>query len=209
MGKALPPSFVTTSGSIDSCSKIIHSWIEKDSNDLKTKLIEVFKLADDTVGLNSLVVPFPDFNNSESQIWALSQDCIESLIDFHKARTKNRQLSQINIACNSLLQADVLKVVCNQLLTVGLPVANSRNDVTNGGVDTSITPVEPEPTTNATEWHTVKEVLKRRKVRNKVQYLVRWESDDSESWVPRSDLTDAAVQSFIAKQSRRKRARKC
>lgn len=208
IGAELPSALITTAGTIDSCHRIIHSVIDSKLSDLKMKLIDVFKLADESVSM--LTLPFPDFYDSEGQVWSISQDCIEALIEFQKSRNTDGLLTQIVIACNALLQADVMRVVADKLLT--LPVADSCEKESSNEVDplttTSSDENEPVPTAMNMEWHAIKEILKRRKFKGKVQYLVSWESDNSQSWVNRGDLTDAAVQHFIAKNGRRKRARK-
>ena len=157
--------------------------------------------------MSKLAVPFPDFNEWNSRVWSVSQDCIDAIVEFQKAR-KDCHLSQVTVVCNSLLQADVLRVVCEQLLAVKND--DSQQNRLASETDQPLVPIvdTPKETTTPTEWHVIKEVLKRRKYKGKIQFLVKWEEDDSVSWVDRKDVTDAAIQQFISKQSKRRKVRR-
>jgi hypothetical protein len=125
-----------------------------------------------------------------------------------------------------LLHADVLRVVCTQLLAspnAGAQQQESQPTVADSLIvhtsesGEAINDQFDQKTLNTnntvvpqsdTEWHTVKEVIKRRKFRGKIQFLVRWESDNSQTWVDRRDITDAAIQQFIAQRNQRRRRRR-
>ena len=161
-------------------------------------LSELLLFADDSV--STLVLPFPDFIDSGNQLWSLAQDCIESLIEFQEKRTNTGSLTQVTVVCNALMQADALRVVCEQLLPKGVDNEPRRSD------ETGDQPIEVP--VQLSEWHTVREVVKKRIYRGKVQFRVIWEEDGSQSWVDRKDLTDAAVQQFLARQNRRKKRKR-
>ena len=86
-------------------------------------------------------------------------------------------------------------------ITINFVDVNNDNDYVHA-LTTSMAPP------GDTEWHTVKEVIKRRKFRGKIQFLVRWESDNTQTWVDRRDITDAAIQQFIAQRNQKRRRRR-
>jgi transposase InsO family protein len=205
IGTELPSALLTKAGSIESCDNVIHAVTCREIRDLKSKVTDVFTLADESV--SKLAMPFADFYDSEAQLWAISQDYIDAAIDFQKTMNTSSHLSQIIIVCNALIQADTLNVVCGKLIGVATEVQSAADPlptVPNEATE----PLDSDGLSKSTQWHAIKEVLKRRKIRNKVMYLVRWEEDDSTSWVPRKDLTDAAIQSFLANQSLKKKTRR-
>jgi hypothetical protein len=112
-----------------------------------------------------------------------------------------------------LLNADVITTVCRKIFNdqvVASDLASDSVEITEKDlVD------EPNRTDDTTEtvmpnttWHAVKRVLKRRKKKGRVQYLVEWDEDSSQSWVDRSNLSDAALQSFLATRKPKRRTRR-
>jgi transposase InsO family protein len=194
LGTVLPATLLTSAGAIESYKSIIHVLVDKTQNSFKTPMNELLQLANESV--STMVIPFPDFFESDSQVWSVSQDCIEALLAFQSVKQVNERLSHVTIVCNSLLQSDVLKVVCEQLLkrkeSLILDALDAEKDATDSPSST---------------WHSVKAVLKKRNHRGKVQFLVQWQEDDSKSWVNRADLTDAAVQLFLTQRGHKRKHR--
>jgi hypothetical protein len=96
-----------------------------------------------------------------------------------------------------LLAADVLTAVFRNMLVV------------------STTQTEAEDTTqlkstssSEDQWYEIDAVLKRRKTKGGYLFLVKWKGSDQTSWVPRRDLTDAAIAQYISEHPPRRRHRK-
>ena len=207
IGMQLPSAILTNAGSIKTCNQVIHSLRGRNGTNSKTNTMDVLLLADESI--RELAIPFFDFYDSDGQIWSIAQDLVEALLEFQNSnRTPQGCLSHITVVCHSLLQGDIMRVICNKLIV-------PQNDVTTSSAanESAVTPTneqqQQQQQLDSSEWYTVKEVLKRRRMRNgKYEYLVVWE-DLSKSWVPRPNLTDTAVQIFLAKQNeKRKRRRK-
>ena len=206
----IPPIMCTTAGELESVSKLMFAVVNKELNEenLQSMLTQALTLTEEDV--ESIAIAFPDLTGLNQSVWSLSQTLVDSIVDYRKTNASNN-LKRVDFVCNSFMQADVLRTVCNHLIgkqvTFQQELANA--DAT-GQVDQTET-VELQAgvpfTEKQNEWFGVKDVLKRRKNRSRNQYLVVWE-DNSQSWVDRKDLSDKAIEHFVATHRFRKRARK-
>ena len=199
---ALPAVFLAPVGKPAMVETIVYAIADEttllQSGMLKNVLITALNEVSDL----TVAVPFSDVQGADDQPWDIAQAYVEALVDcMHRP-------SRVEFVCNSLLQADVLTVVCRKLLTSTVtdstatdttPIVADQTADSGGGI-TSV----PADTT----WYTVRQVLKRRRKKGKWQYMVEWDEDGSHSWVDRNDLSDAAVQSFVAKQKHKRRTRR-
>jgi hypothetical protein len=59
----------------------------------------------------------------------------------------------------------------------------------------------PPVDNNANEWHTIDRILRHRKHKGRMQYLVKWETNDPPSWIDHADITNAALQQYYETRS--------
>lgn len=169
------------------------------SNALKNVLNTAIRL----VGTATVAIPFSDLIDADHNTWAIAQDCIEVLRDCLQV---DHMPISVDFCCESLVHADIMTIVCKELVNDLSKTVEHKNVATEVAQDDSNDCVVQADT--ADQWYAVKKVLKRRKKKGRVQYLVEWETTGSQSWVDRSDLSDAAVQHFVATHKPKRRTRR-
>ena len=217
-GTGLPATITTPAGTLEVVNTLVYAVVDETSmceqNELKHSLTQALKVASETA--SSVTIPFPDIDHAENQTWSIAQACAESVLDYQKESSTSdlKVLTRVKFVCNSLLQADVLNTVCRKLigshhdniqqLIVSTP--DTPQTITDGPMVINA-PTDQNANNYTNTWHTVKEVLRRRRHKGRMQYLVRWAETDGTDWVDRRDLSDAALQHFVATRKRRKRKR--
>ena len=79
----------------------------------------------------------------------------------------------------------------------------------NEATDTSTSEVTQLAQTTTDEWFTIDKIVKHKRVRGKDMYLVQWADNGGQSWTPRKDISDFAIQEYYKTRSRKKCKRRC
>ena len=182
----------------------------------------VLTFVDQSLDMFTLVVALPDVND----LWDYSQ----SLSDIIVALSGNvdGRLRRVTFVTLSLTLADVLSTVLRTV--VG---SNTRENETD--FQTASKPCDPlvdppnstqisqqpnstpqteqtiDPKSNPvvdSQWFAIERILKRQLRKGKPWFLVKWQDYDETSWVPRADVTDAAIQEFYSRQPARTHKRR-
>jgi hypothetical protein len=107
----------------------------------------------------------------------------QAILNFDETDDQNvRSLQRIDIMSDSLLAGDVLAAVFRNMIVVS-PTQTKVDDTTQS---------KSTPSSND-QWYKIDAVLKRRKKKDGDLYLVKWKGSNKTSWVPRRDLSDAAI----------------
>ena len=186
--------------------------IVDDNRSLDDQLLAALHAIGTQTEVSTVTIPFPGINIPESQLWhvaGLVVKAIERLdSDAASMRGSIRNIVFMNL---SILTADVLSVVLRQ----AFQVVNQQHSEADGNslqVEVDSVPNETETVItskpNHDEWYTIECILKQRKYRNKMQYLVKWEGSDVTQWCDRADVTDYAIQRFLANKKRRRRKKR-
>jgi hypothetical protein len=145
----------------------------------------------------SITIPFFNEQLHPHMHWDAAQQIAQAVLDFDKINDQNvRSLQSIDIMSNSLLARDVLSAVFRNML-VASPTPAITDDTTK---------LTSTPSSND-QWYEIDAVLKRRKRRDGDFYLVKWKGTSETAWVPRRDITDAAVAQYISEHPRRHKRR--
>lgn len=217
---ASPSVQITTAGNLPMATSLIHAILDEDTINYEGKLkpIIVQTLQTTSAKVAKLDIPCPTMPMLEHKPWPTAQLLIEAALEYAQLPPSNDvKLQCINFVCSSLLFVDVVSVVCRKL--IGSVVADSRPTVSpptdnNAVGDDALTADKQQNATTDTDraattnnWYTIKEVIKRRKHKGRMQYLVRWEETNETDWVEQKDITDYALQQFVVTHERRKRRR--
>ena len=60
----------------------------------------------------------------------------------------------------------------------------------------------------ADDWYEIERLLRHKRTKGVDYYLVKWKSSDPDSWEPRVNISDFALQQFYAAQRPKKRRRR-
>ena len=171
---------------------------------------EALCTADRHPGIKTLLLLFPNTNVQEQSLWQFAGSTVEAVKQFERdTKDQHGELNCIIFSCKSLLHVDVLGNVLKQAFQVpdddqlaeplGLELLENKDSqpVATDKADSELKPTD--------EWYAVKRIIKQRKRKNKVQYLVEWEGSTENTWVNRSDISDFAVQAYLASRKHKKR----
>ena len=160
--------------------------------------------------MSTVIIPFPGINTPDCQLWTTAGLVAKAVNCFDTTVTATRgSIRDIVFTNLSLLTADVLSFVLRQAFQVtdqqpAIVDDNSLQvevDSVPNVAETIVASQQP----NQDEWHTIEGILKQRKYKNKMQYLVKWEGYDATQWCDRENVTDYAIQRFLADKKRKKR----
>jgi len=212
------PLVVTNAGELTSVRKIVHVIRDKDSS-RQQAYARLLQTVSNIEEIGSIVIPFPQSIKGDENEWVLAGHVAKAILEFDSYPIAGEEsLKEITINCTSLLCADVLCPVLKQYLQVTDKIDSSASDATAKEAEpktdnladilTDVATKGSEATLNNDGWCTIDRILRQRRYRSRVQYLVKWEGEDKPTWVDRSKVTDYAVQMFLAarKQRRRRRA---
>ena len=171
---------------------------------------EALCTADRQPGIKTLLLLFPNTNVQEQNLWQFAMSTVQAAKQFERdTKDQHGELNCIIFSCKSLLHVDVLGNVLKQAFQVpdddqlaeplGLELLENKDSqpVATDKADSELKPTD--------EWYAVKRIIKQRKRKNKVQYLVEWEGSTENTWVNRSDISDFAVQAYLASRKHKKR----
>ena len=177
---------------------------------LNDQLFAALQRIDALAEASTVIIPFPGINTPDSQLWTTAGLVAKAVNCFDATVTSTRgSIRDIVFTNLSLLTADVLSFVLRQAFQV--------TDQQQAIVDDNSLQVEVDSVPNVTEtivasqqpnqdeWYTIEGILKQRKYKNKMQYLVKWEGYDATQWCDRENVTDYAIQRFLADKKRKKR----
>jgi Chromo (CHRromatin Organisation MOdifier) domain len=166
--------------------------------------------ADQEPEIKTILLSFPSVEINEQQLWRFAGLTVETILQFERDTNEKRRLQRITFNCTSLLHVDVLTNVVNKALQVmEQEESNEPLDLEMleaGGTDSTPTAeANNGEVKQSDEWHAVKRVLRQRKRKGRMQYLVEWENSDDQTWVDRKNISDFAVQAYLASRKRKRR----
>jgi O-acetyl-ADP-ribose deacetylase (regulator of RNase III) len=190
--------FTTAAGDLAPSTRILHYVATSDNNDVRASTLACLNAAEaHDSNILSFTIPFFSEELHPHIHWDAAQQMAQAILDFDKINDQNmRSLQRIDIMSSSLLAGDVLSAVFRNML-VASPTQAKTDDTTQ---------ITSTPSSND-QWYEIDAVLKRRKRRDGDLYLVKWKGTDETSWVPRRDITDAAIAQYISDHQRRHRRR--
>ena len=169
-------------------------------------------LKSDDQGCSSVTfVSFIPDEQVQQEAWSVAQAIANALKEFVNSRA-SVTLKYVELLCESMLEADILIAVFNQLLN-DVPVCDlevEHNEAESPKADSDNTAdrnAGKQQSSDVTEWYEIDCVLRRKKQAGKDLFLVRWKDSGQESWVKRKDLSPAAIQQFYASHPKRRRRR--
>jgi Chromo (CHRromatin Organisation MOdifier) domain len=131
--------------------------------------------------------------------WSMPQVVAKAISDFdEQTSTKPGCLRIIKILSLNLAVVETVVTVFRQMFPQASEIVNADNDLQPKS-DQSTSQSSTE-TQRASQWFEIERSLKHRRRQGRDEFLVRWknESPDQDSWVPRQDVTDFAIQQFYA-----------
>jgi O-acetyl-ADP-ribose deacetylase (regulator of RNase III) len=165
-----------------------------------------FSYADHRTDIMTLACPL--WGTAEYK-WAISQVVAKAIADFdEQTSTKPGCLRIIKILSLNLAVAETVVTVFRQMFPQASEIVNADNDLQpklDQGISQPSTETQP-----ASQWFEIERILKHRRRQGRDEFLVRWknESPDQDSWVPRQDVTDFAIQQFYATRTTHRGRRK-
>jgi O-acetyl-ADP-ribose deacetylase (regulator of RNase III)/transposase InsO family protein len=199
---ALPKGhcFITAAGDLAApTTRILHLVATEDNSDVRANTLVCLEAADtNDSGIVSITIPFFGESLHPNLHWDFAQQMAQAILNFDEIDDqKERSLQRIDIMAESLLAADVLTAVFRNMLVVS-PMQTEAEDTTQ---------LKSTPSSQD-QWYEIDAVLKRRKTKDGDLFLVKWKGSSETSWVPRRDLTDAAIAQYISEHPRRRRKRR-
>lgn len=208
---------ITSAGDIVAAQHVAHIVLKHDET-LDNQLVEMLRVIDASTNVSTVVIPFPGIDTPDNQLWTIAGLHAKALKQFEADTLLNiGSLRDVIFTNLSLLTADVLSVVLRQAFQVIEPEEEKPPDVSTEVESTDkevdVVPndeaLTTEPHDEHNGWYTIERILKQRKHKNKMQYLVKWEGYDATQWCDRAHVTDYAVQRYLAdKKSRKRKKRK-
>jgi len=212
---------VTSGGALPGVGKLLHI-VSARADAMTEQLTQAMALADNNEDIQSVLIPFPGLDLQDNKIWSRAGQVIRAVNNIDgMAAPAVKPLCNIVITCQSLIHADVLRLALKQYFQVN---RSENDDATKGDepvampdlsrdleIQTELKePVDPKPAASADrgDWYTIKRIITQRKRKSKMQYLVEWEGSETPEWVDRQNVTDFAVQSYLAARKRRRRRTK-
>jgi O-acetyl-ADP-ribose deacetylase (regulator of RNase III) len=192
--------FITAAGNLAApTTRILHLVATDDNSDVRANTLVCLEAADThDSGIVSITIPFFGENLHPNLHWDFAQQMAQAILNFDEIDDqKERSLQRIDIMAESLLAADVLTAVFRNML-VASPVQTKTEDTTQ---------LKSTPSSQD-QWYEIDAVLKRRKKKDGDLFLVKWKGSNETSWVPRRDLTDAAIAQYISEHPRRRHKRR-
>jgi O-acetyl-ADP-ribose deacetylase (regulator of RNase III) len=165
---------------------------------LQETLYTCFAHTDAKPDVTSMALPAISTGKFGVDDWTMAHAAAKAVLQFDAdTATKPGSLRVIKFVSLSLTTADVLVAVFRQVL--------KKEDTVATDTDVPMPPVD----NNANEWHTIDRILRHRKHKGRMQYLVKWETNDPPSWIDHADITNAALQQYYetrtSKRGRRRR----
>jgi len=181
-------------------------------DNLQQRLLEALQAAIENDAIKTITVPFPGLDVEESKAWALAGRAARAIKEIDgKLNSVNKvALERVTF----ILFADVLCTVLRQHLQVKQEIEPPALPLTTGKVklEPQRDSYSPQPNQGQTisdqtndGWCTIERLLRQRKHISKTQYLFKWEGHDVPSWVDRADVTDFAIQTYLAAKRHRRR----
>jgi O-acetyl-ADP-ribose deacetylase (regulator of RNase III) len=190
--------FITAAGNLAPITRILHYVATGDNTNVRASTLACLKAADaHDSNILSIIIPFFSEQLHPHMHWDAAQQIAQAILDFDKISDQNvRSLQRIDIMSNILLAGDVLSAVFRNML-----VASPMPAITDDTTQQTSTPSSND------QWYEIDAVLKRRKRRDGDLYLVKWKGTNETTWVPRRDITVAAIAQYISEHPRRHRRR--
>jgi hypothetical protein len=212
--------FTTSAGDIVGVDRILHAVVADEGRppigQLQSTVINLLEAADKLPDVSNIAIPFTGLPVEEGELWAAAGALVKAIHQFED-RTVNSpgMLTSITFCTVCMLNADVLTVVLKQAFQVIDRTDNETARTTLGASDAAaeVTDISdaidtsPQASRQAAtdEWCAIDKILKQRKHKGGMQYLVKWEGSDQNSWVKRADVSDFAVQAFLAERKRNRK----
>jgi hypothetical protein len=175
-----------------------------------TALCNALCKADSEADVKTILTPFPIVEINDQQMWRFAGLTVEAILQFERDTNENRGgLQHLIFYCTSLLHVDVFSNVMNRALQKGEASSEPLGLETLETAGTDSTPtdaIDADKNVPTGEWYAVKRVLQQRKRKGPMQYLVEWENSNEKTWVHRRDISDFAMQAYLASR-RRKRSK--
>ena len=212
--------FTTSAGDIVNVDRILHAVVtdngQSRTSQLQSTVINLLEAADKLPDVSSIAIPFTGIRVEEGELWAAAGALVKAIQQFENDTVNSPgSLTSVTFCTVCMLNADVLTVVLKQGLQVKVQTddmaADNKLSASDGAAEvTDISDAidtSPQASRQAAtdEWWAIDKILKQRKHKGKVQYLVKWEGSDQNSWVKRADVSDFAVQAFLAERKRNKK----
>jgi hypothetical protein len=178
----------------------------------------VITFVDQSQDLYTLVIALPTVDD----IWDFSQRVAEQVTRL--ASNPDGRLRRVTFVTLSLTLADTLSSVFRTV--VSSTVNNDTPQVADQTIpnlatgQTSLDDPMPQPVSETqpdtsldassqpvldSQWYAIARILKRKIIKGKPWFLVKWQNCDETSWVPRVDVTDVAIQEFYTRNPARPR----
>ena len=212
--------FATSAGDIVNVDRILHAVVadkgQSPISKLQSTVINLLEAADKLPDVSSIAIPFTGVHVEEGELWAAAGALVKAIRQFENNTVNSPgTLTSITFCTVCMLNADVLTVVLKQGFQVNDRTNNEADHTTLSASDLAaeVTDISdaidtsPQASRQAAtdEWCAIDKILRQRKHRGRVQYLVKWEGSDQNSWVKQADLSDFAVQAFLAERKRNRK----
>jgi hypothetical protein len=177
-------------------------------------------LATADAGNDSVAIPFPFMPVSDADVWALAQGVAETVRSYDaETVATGGSLRHVSLYNMSLTTADILGFILRQLLYDrkcvrvqekpeshdSIPDVQIESSHRLGDESENQQPSTGTEVNKQSEWFEIDRVLRQRKNKSRMQYLVKWKGNETNTWVDRKNLSDAALQHFLMHRKQRKR----
>ena len=180
---------------------------------LEESYYNCLKLADGTPGLHSIAFPAISAGFFGMNQWTVAHAAARAVKQFESDTASSPgELLRVELINLTLSMADVMSVVFREVFPVKTAINDQQqvidqSQVTTPPVDEIQGDSQSQPAA-ADDWYEIERLLRHKRTKGVDYYLVKWKSSDPDSWEPRVNITDFALQQFYAAQRPKKRRRR-